>query len=277
MTPVVSVVIPCYNHGQYLDEALQSVRTATGPLHVETLIVNDGSTDPFTIEKLLSVEAQGYTVIHQDNKGLSAARNTGIRKANASIIVPLDSDNRLQPNSLQQWIHAFEAHPDAAVIYGDRQLFDHQTDCVTVGDFNLQKLMLGNYIDACAAFRKEVWNVTGGYDERMRTGWEDWEFWLHAAFKGFRFLYQPQIRFDYRVHTDSMVHALNRDKLKLDAILAYMEEKHPHHFGIRFVDAYVRSKFEQSYMGALGKMTLKLFFPDSFNTLVQKGKLRRYW
>lgn len=69
----VSIVIPCYNHGQYLDEALQSIHQAqAGP--VEILIVNDGSTDPATIEKLRSLEQQGYRVIHQPNQGLAAAR-----------------------------------------------------------------------------------------------------------------------------------------------------------------------------------------------------------
>ncbi len=276
--PVVSIVIPCYNHGHYLDDALESLESAGKGLHVEIIIVNDGSTEKATQKKLAQLEADGYQVIHQKNGGLASARNAGIRAAQAEIILPLDADNKITEIGISLPLALFEKNPDVSVIYGDRLLFEAQSGQVTVGDFNLQKLMLGNYIDACAMFRKKMWEALGGYDHTMPfTGWEDWEFWLHASFRGFKFHYLPEVLFNYRVVSNSMVHGLNKSKQKLDALLEHLEGRHPNHFGSQYVDRYFFSKFEESAIGAWGKLLLKRFFPGAFNKLVSAGKLRKYW
>jgi hypothetical protein len=74
---------------------------------------------------------------------------------------------------------------------------------------------MGNYIDACALYRRAMWEWVGGYDEKMRMGWEDWDFWMRAALRGWRFVHLDDIAFDYRVRTGSMLSDTNRRKPEL--------------------------------------------------------------
>jgi glycosyltransferase involved in cell wall biosynthesis len=273
----ISIIIPCYNHGHYLEEAIQSIHEANNGQEIEIIIVNDGSTDAFTIQKLQELDETDVIIIHKQNAGLSAARNTGIQNSSGTLILPLDADNKLSEIGLSAPLNVFNQHPEIGIVYGDRLLFGVQTKQIEVGDFNLQKLMLGNYIDACAMFKKEIWENVSGYDEQMLTGWEDWEFWLHAAFKGSIFYYLPQVLFSYRVVTNSMVHNLNKSKQKSDDIILYISKKHNQYFGPQYVDQYIFSKFEKSAVGSWSKLFLRQFFPKKFKKMVSAGKLRRYW
>jgi len=274
--PKVSVIIPCYNHGKYIDEAIASVEQTADKSLYEIIIINDGSTDPFTNQRLQELHSLGYQVIFQENGGLSAARNMGISLAKGKYILPLDADNKIRPEYIHEGIRIFEQQANVSIIYGDASLFGEKQGIKKSYDFNLQHLMLGNYIDACAIYRKAVWDELGGYDIRMRTGLEDWEFWLHAAFRGFKFQYINKVLFDYRVLQTSMVHQLNKKKSQNIAITDYLTEKHQAYFGPQFIDADLMHKFSQSPVGFTGKLFLKKFFPSLFMKQVQKGRLRKY-
>ncbi len=95
-SPPVSIIIPCFNHGKFLLEAIKSVEKCDKRLY-ELIIINDGSTDSFTANLIKSLLSQGYHVIEHENSGLSAARNTGIKAAHGRYILPLDADNRISP------------------------------------------------------------------------------------------------------------------------------------------------------------------------------------
>src|SRR5437899_68511 len=94
--PFVSVIIPCFNHGEFLMDAVHSVEECARTLY-EIIIVNDGSTDPPTVQLLKDLEEKGYNIINQNNQGLAAARNNGIAAATANYILPLDADNKIRP------------------------------------------------------------------------------------------------------------------------------------------------------------------------------------
>src|SRR5882724_10030009 len=91
----ISVVIPCYNHGAYLPEAISSVFKLNRD-DVELIVVDDGSTDELTCKEINLLVGKGIKVLRQSNKGLGAARNAGIKIARGEFILPLDSDNRIQ-------------------------------------------------------------------------------------------------------------------------------------------------------------------------------------
>jgi len=97
MNPRISIIIPCYNHGQYVREAISSVEKCTDKNLYEMIIVNDGSTDSFTLEEMGRLANDGYYVINQVNQGLGRTRNNGIKAAKGEYILPLDSDNRVRP------------------------------------------------------------------------------------------------------------------------------------------------------------------------------------
>lgn len=201
---LISIVIPCYNHGEFLDEALESLKR-TSKEKYEVIIVNDGSNDPQTLEKFRELESKGYFVVHQENKGLGAARNEGIRLARGNYILPLDSDNRIRPVYIERGIEILDMHPGIGVVYGDVQRFGDSDDLVEIPEFDPVLQMMQNTIDACAMFRKEVWEEICGYEENM-VGYQDWAFWMAiAATENWGFFHIDDIVFDYRIRKGSMV------------------------------------------------------------------------
>jgi glycosyltransferase involved in cell wall biosynthesis len=206
----VSVVIPCFNHGQYLPEAVASVEAA-GRDDVEMIVVDDGSTDERTLQEMGVLASRGIRVIRQENRGLAAARNAGIRAARGELILPLDSDNRIREAYLVEGVKILREAPDVGVVYGNAEYFGERTGIWEVPPFEFSQLAKANSIDACALYRKSVWESVGGYDETMPwMGWEDWDFWLRVAGRGWGFTHTPAITFDYRVRRGSMLEVTNQ-------------------------------------------------------------------
>jgi hypothetical protein len=203
----VSVITPCYNQGVLLVEAVASVERYAPP-GCELIIVNDGSQDPRTLEILEVLKHCGYFIVDQANLGLSAARNRAIEMARGRYILPLDDDNRIRANFIQDAISVLDSSPDVGVVYGDRYDFGLHTLRQHISEFDLARILEENYIDACAVFRKRVWTDCEGYDSRM-PAWEDWELWVHAAERGWRFYHLPYPAFDYRVRPGSLVSRAN--------------------------------------------------------------------
>jgi glycosyltransferase involved in cell wall biosynthesis len=223
--PPVSVVIPCYNQGQYIEEAISSVEKGGYPAY-EIIIINDGSTEPLTLKVLSQLKEQGYCVIDQKNQGLPQARNHGIERAKNQYILPLDADDKIRKNYIQKGIDILKSNPEIGVVYGQASLFEYKNGIGFNVEFDIQRLVIENYIPACSIFRKTVWEDCGGYDTQMRTGWEDWDLWLSAVEKGWKFYYLPEIVFDYRIRSDSMslLSNLPENRKKL---VSYICNKHP--------------------------------------------------
>lgn len=231
---ILSVVIPCYNHGEYLLEAIASVEACLDPVY-EIVIVNDGSTDPLTLNVLHYLSEHGYFVLNQPNQGLSSARNSGITKSQGRYILPLDADNRIRSDYILKSIDVLDQASEIGVVYGKPQWFgDTNRSWEIPEEFDAGKLILGNYIDACAVFRKSLWEDCGGYDVNMPTaGLEDWEFWLSAIEKGWKFHYIPEVLFEYRVRGDSMAATCSRPE-NLSQLLRYIYTKHARLYITRF-------------------------------------------
>jgi glycosyltransferase involved in cell wall biosynthesis len=209
----LSVIIPCFNHGEFLPDAVASVKAARRD-DVQLIVVDDGSTDERTRHELDSLEASGIHVIHQKNKGLAGARNAGITASHGKYILPLDADNRIRPAYIDRGIQILDANAKIGVVYGDaeRVTYDGAKDPLRPlghwrpGPFDKLRLLEWNFIDACAVYRRAVWEQNRGYDASMPLpGLEDWDFWLGALEHGWHFHYIPEILFDYRVSGDSMI------------------------------------------------------------------------
>jgi len=199
----VSVVTPCYEQGTLLLEAIASAERHAPP-RCELIIVNDGSRQPMTLEILDLLKRCGYFVIDQENAGLWAARNNAIGLARGRYILPLDDDNRIREGFLAEAIRVLDGSPEIGIVYGDRYDFGLLTAIEQIPEFDLDALLDGNYIDACAVFRKQVWIDCQGFDPLM-CPLDDWEFWVHAAARGWRFHHIPRVTFDYRVRPGSLI------------------------------------------------------------------------
>ena len=207
--PRVSVVIPCYNQGAFIDETINSVLAQTWQ-DFEIIVVNDGSTDPFTANHLQQLNFPKTRVLHTDNQGLASARNNGIRKAQGEYILPLDADDRIGPTYLEQAMHLLDKDPELGIVYCQARLFgDVATDWL-LPEFSLQRILLDNIIFCTAFFRRSDWEAVGGFDPAMVYGWEDYDFWLSLLEMNREVFQIKEILFYYRVAADSMVRARPR-------------------------------------------------------------------
>lgn len=275
--PLLSIVVPCYNHGAYIEEALASISRIDPSLPLETIIIDDGSTDPYTREQIKTLARDPrYQVIVQENQGVCRARNRAIEASRGAYILPLDADNRLHPDYPLKAVRHLETHADVAIVYGQGRYMGDREGRMEQPPFHLQALMVENFIDVCAVFRREVWESTGGFDPRMKSGLEDWEFWLHAAFKGFGFHRLEETGFDYRVSPQSRNARFMSSKQHINEIMDYMIQKHPRHYGPHHLDRLFFERLDKNPGGMIAKILLRRYFPGYFQKLVKKGRLRKY-
>ena len=201
----VSIVIPCFNHGEFLQEAVDSVIRA-GRDDFELIVVDDGSTDERTRKEMDVLLARGIKVIRQENKGLAAARNAGVLAAQGEYIFPLDADDRLRSGWLHRGISILGSNPKVGVVYGDAQCFGTRQNLWRTAPFETARLLTANFIHSSALYRRSVWEQNRGYDGTMPVqGLEDWDFWLGALEHGWQFAYVPEVFFDYRQAEGSMI------------------------------------------------------------------------
>ncbi len=203
----VSIIIPCYNSGKYLREAVESTCKLDGreKYEIELIIVDDGSTDPYTLQVLAELEQQSVRVIHRSNGGPAAARNTGVDHSSGRYIVFLDSDNILKSDFVQECIRVQE-QTNADIVYALSDFFGDSTEPrFTTGDFDLHKILIENYIDMCCLVEREAFERVGRLDEnRGILGFEDWEFYLRAYGTGLTFHYIGRPLYSYRILNGSL-------------------------------------------------------------------------
>lgn len=175
--PLISIIIPCYNQAQYLDECLQSVLDQTYQ-NWECIIVNDGSPDHTEDVALRWVERDvRFKYFKKENGGLSSARNFGIEKAAGEWILPLDSDDKIGNNYLKYSSDHFSKNPH--IIYCCAEYFGIQQGTIIIEEFVDKDLLLHNFLFCSSFFKKQSWKSINGYDEKMLEGYEDWEFWIN--------------------------------------------------------------------------------------------------
>lgn len=205
----VQVVIPCFNDGAYLLEALESL----GPERAQgegIIVVNDGSTDTGTLRLLQLLRERGFRIIDQPNLGLPAARNAGWRACSAPYVLFLDADNRVSEDLPDRAADLLDRE-GAAVAYTDREEFGQAGRSVVQRMPSLPDLLIGNRVDACAVVRRTVLEEVGGYDGSMVDGYEDWDLWIRMLSRGHAFVHMPDAGFSYRVREGSMNHRLATD------------------------------------------------------------------
>lgn len=209
----VSVIIPCYNQGEYLQETLAYVQAQTFS-DWEIIIINDGSDDIKTKELLAEIHGANINIIHTENKGVAAARNTGIKAARGKYILPLDGDDLIEKDYLKNAVACLDADKSLKVVYCNGEYFGDEKGAIRLPEYDPKKMLQQNLIFCTALYRKSDWQKHGGYDEEFLTGWEDWEFWLRLI-DGKRQVHKlPGVHFYYRIKNGSRNAALQNEKLQ---------------------------------------------------------------
>ncbi len=210
--PLVSVIIPCYNQGVYVEEAIQSALDQHY-INMEIIVVNDGSNDVVT-EKLLTEmnPHQQVKIIHTKNEGLSAARNTAIANSKGKYILPLDADDKIAENYISLAVAELEKNNEIGIVYGRAFYFGERKDEWKIEKFDMAKMILFNQIYASAMFRRKDFDTAGGYDSGMLYGWEDWDFWLGILELNRKVFFIDEVVFFYRIVNGSMVRKMTDEQ-----------------------------------------------------------------
>lgn len=215
----IAVIIPAYNYARYLDDCVQSVLDQTHKAD-EIIVVDDESTD--NTKEVCDKYPVKY--IWQKNKGLSGARNTGIREATSQFILCLDADDMLRPDSIKEYLELADENTIAQLGV---TLFGAQTATHRPPGANYESMKRTNSVYCNSVFPKSLWEKVGGYDESetMRLGWEDYLFWFECFKAGAVLKTGEYISLLYRRHGSTMTHETTHPNL--DKIKAYMKDKHP--------------------------------------------------
>jgi SAM-dependent methyltransferase len=220
-----AIVITTYNHAHFLSDAIQSCLRQTAGVD-EIIVIDDGSTDdPASVVARYS----NVRMIRQENRGLAAARNTGIAATDAIFLTFLDADDRLLPEAMVVGIRYLDAHPSAAMVYGAHRMIDVDGRPVSAkihipvfGDAYLQFLRRGNFVGmhATVVYRRELLAALGGFDESFRSC-EDYELFLRIAKIG-AIVSHDRLVAEYRKHGHNMSN--NRPSM-LAAALRVLEKQ----------------------------------------------------
>lgn len=200
---LISFVIPCYNDVEYIEQSVDSALKQTYP-NIEVIVVDDGSNDK-TKAVLKHLEPRITKLVTQDNHGQSTARNVGIKAAKGDFIVTLDSDDFFEPTFCEKAVDIISNKKDVKIVTCHANLlFKNKPSCVfkspggSISNFMYQSDALGTCM-----FKKEDWLFSGGYDESMKTGFEDWEFFIRLLKEGGTVEVIDEALYNYRKRKDS--------------------------------------------------------------------------
>lgn len=193
----ISVVIPCFNQGKYLEKAIRSI----GDLPVEIIVVNNGSDDNTDdVAKKLNV-----TLLHEAKRGIGAAFNTGIGAAIGKYILPLSADDEVSPVYIPMASMILDENPNIDIVVPDYLVVSKaEAPYIWKQEGLIDDITQRNTMFFSSFYRKSMWEELGGYEENMPyAGWEDWDFWIKAykAHKKVKFLNAVGIK--YMVHEES--------------------------------------------------------------------------
>jgi len=182
--PLVSVIIPCYNQGRFLKDAIESVFNQSYPRR-EIIVVDDGSTDDTA---QVAANYDGITLLRQENRGLPSARNAGFEASSGDHIVFLDADDKLLPHALKAGVNNLRIHPECAFVFGhyrliadDARVMSQPTLPSGVGEPYLD-LLRSNFIGmpATVMYRRDVLIESSGFDTSL-PACEDYELYLRIT------------------------------------------------------------------------------------------------
>jgi glycosyltransferase involved in cell wall biosynthesis len=207
--PKVSVIIPCYNQEDYLEDALNSLRGEFKDF--EVIVVNDGSTNENADEKIRSIIEHfadlDLKYINQENQGVSAARNNAIRQCNGKYILPLDADDMIVNAYLKEASEILESNEKVGIVYCNAEFFGEKTGKWELPKSTLINMLSQNRIFCTSMYRKSEWEKAGGYKSEMKEGCEDWEFWITLLEFGLISFKIDKCYFKYRQLPKSRTHS----------------------------------------------------------------------
>jgi glycosyltransferase involved in cell wall biosynthesis len=268
---LVSIIVPCYKQAHYLSEALQSVLEQSYS-NWECIIINDGSPDytDLIAQQWIDKDVR-FQYVYQENAGLPSARNTGIKNSVGEFILPLDADDILHIDYLEKTVLVLEENEHLGIVSCYTKFFLNKITNVVhelkpLGK-SYQHLMFENKLTASSLYRRNCWEQVGGYDETMKKGFEDWEFWLNVTKRGWQFQFVEEFLFYYRKAKKSML--VDTINYHSEANMEYIFRKHKEIYTTHF-DNTAEVLFYYIKTHRMGKMQIKKSIEYKIGKLILK-------
>lgn len=238
MTSKVSVIIPYYNDGAYISETLESVFSQTYS-NIEIILIDDGSTDNRSKDKFNSISADNLYKFKEVNSGPAAARNLGISHASGEYILPLDADDIIDKIYVEKAVDVLENQPKCGIVYCKGKFFGNDIGGWDLPEFSIGRMLVSNIIFNAGLFRKKDWEDCGGYDESLKIGIEDWDFWLSILSLDREVFQIPEELFYYRIKSSSRNKKFEKKYDAVSATYLQIQNKHKKLYFKHF-DDYLR-------------------------------------
>jgi len=242
---LVSVVMPCYNDGLYIAEAIASVEAQTYPA-IELIVVDDGSDDPQTLKALDALDQSRIMLLHTNRARPAGARNAGVRAASGTYILPLDADDIMEPEYIERAVEAMRADDRLGIVYCHGDSFGSERATWRSSDYDPATELAVNLIFNSAMYRRADWESVGGYCEAFVKGLEDYDFWLSILALDRTVLQLPETYFHYRFKPVSRSTQFDEDMSSVLETYDMIFQRHKDFF-LLHIDDYCRA-LRQSQM-----------------------------
>ncbi len=206
----ISVIMPCYNDGQYIEEAIASLQMEKHP-DVEVIVIDDGSDDPTTKTVLDHLGSERIRLLHTHHDGPSYARNAGIQEAKGTYILPLDADDRIEHSYLDKARAVLEEKPQCGTVYCKADLFGEASGPWMLAPYSFERMLVESLVFVTAMFRKADWEAVGGFRTDMKDGIEDYDFFIGILALGKEIIQLDEVLFHYRIKKKSRTTEFVRD------------------------------------------------------------------
>ena len=232
----VSVIMPCYNDGAYIEEAISSVYAQTYK-DIELIIIDDGSDDEETLNILNRLNKPNLKIIRTNRVRPAGARNAGISEAMGEYILPLDSDDIIESDYIEKAVRILEGNKHIGVVYCQADLFGEKSGRWELPNYSFEKMLLDNIVFVTALFYKRDWEKVGGFNTKMKHGMEDYDFWLSIMELGLDIYQIPEIMFHYRIKPSSRTTEFLNNIQVVRETYREIYSNHPHLYE-KFKDQY---------------------------------------
>jgi GT2 family glycosyltransferase len=222
-TATVSIVIPSYNYGRFLAEAVESALAQTVPA-LEVVIADDGSTDDSLAVAERYQRFATVRVLKLPHAGALATFNAGVQATRGAYFVVLSADDRLDPRFIERTLPLLEAHPDAAYVYTAYRMFGARFRVLPARPYDPHLLARRPYIIGTVLMRRAVFDAVGGYSGELDFGYEDWDLFVTLAQREWHGVPLPEVLFQYRQHQ-----ATSRNRLPFRLVLRARRQIYERH------------------------------------------------
>lgn len=254
----VSVIITSFNKGKFLNECINSVKNQSYQ-NLEIILIDDCSTDSYTIGILKELKNDNQINIFKltENKGVSNVRNFGIKNSTGEYILIVDGDDKISDTYIEKAVKIIESDSEYKIVSCEVELFGYYHGKMPLAKPEIEYLIAQNALIISSLFRKSDFEKTSGFNENMKEGLEDWDFWLSILEKGGKVYRIPEVHFYYRISKKSRN---NLDFEKLRRLRKQIYENHKELYSKYLLDPvnsfeYTLLKNSKEYR--LGKFLLK--------------------